>query len=347
MVSFPSSKELLQKFPANERQKKFIESSRSTIKSILDSKDDRFLLIVGPCSIHDIKGALEFARLLKNSMKLYGDSIFLVMRTYLEKARTVLGWKGLIHDPNLDGSNQIIEGIAAARKLLLELAELEIPTACEFLDPLLCGYFEDLISWGCIGARTVSSQIHRQLASHLTMPIGFKNSTEGSVEVAVNSILSSTHSHSFIGINAEGKLTIQNSKGNPYAHLVLRGGEFNPNYDPESIAKSLSLLKASSLAERVIVDCSHDNSKKMHEKQQLVLKSVVHQYLEGNLNIKGAMLESYLYSGNQTLSLNELKYGVSITDSCLGWEMTDSLLDWTYQKISQISIPLKCAAARN
>lgn len=343
MTPFPSPKELLEWYPSSKKQKNFIEQSRITIQNILDSKDHRFLLIVGPCSIHDVKGALEFAKFLKNCQKNYGENLFIVMRAYLEKARTLLGWKGLIHDPYLDGSNQIIDGLTLARKFLLELAELEMPAACEFLDPFLSIYIEDLISWGCIGARTTSSQIHRQIASAFSMPIGFKNTTEGNVEIAINSILSASQPHTFAGLNEAGRLTVKQTEGNPYSHLILRGGESETNFDPQSVRKSLKLLRLAELPERLLVDCSHDNSEKKQELQPKAFHSVVQQHIEGNQNILGAMLESYLFSGNQHLNHKDLKYGISVTDSCLSAEDTESLMISASQKINECSLTLKCA----
>jgi len=347
MSALPTPKELIQRYTPTAKQKKFIDDSRQAIQEILDYKNPRFLLIVGPCSIHDINGALEFAHKLRKVNKETSSTLFLVMRTYFEKSRTSLGWKGIFHDPLLDGSNQIAQGLSLARQFLLHMADLEIPAACEFLDPALSCYIGDLISWGCIGARTATSQVHRQIASGLPMPVGFKNTTDGNMESGVNGVFSASRPHTYVGMNQDARLTVQHTQGNPYAHLMLRGGESGPNYDPESIAKALNLLKRLELPERLLVDCSHDNSEKRHEMQPIAFNSVIHQFLEGNQNIRGAMLESYLFPGNQTLT-NNLKYGVSVTDPCLGWEMTESLLHWAHRKFTkeatQLSQTLKCAS---
>lgn len=339
--------EVLKKHPATPKIYSFVESSRQTIRDILDFKDPRFLLIVGPCSIHSFREAKEFGLRLKDLIEETKQTFFIVMRTYFEKARTSLGWKGFYYDPYLDGSNQVTQGLTLARQLLLFLAEQSIPTACEFLDPSLSLYTGDLISWGCVGARTAASQIHRQMASGLPMPIAFKNTTEGTIETAVNGILSAMQPHTYVGINYEGLMAIQHTKGNPYAHLALRGGETGPNYDPESIGKGLELLKKARVNEAVLVDCSHDNSDKRQSLQPNVFHSLIGQYLEGNQNIRGAMLESYLLEGNQTLS-KTLKPGISITDECLSWEKTENLIRWADLKLknessSLLQQTLKCA----
>lgn len=345
MGPLPTPKELIKRFASSYKQNDFIENSRKTIQGILDGTDSRFLLIVGPCSIHDLKGAHEYATNLKKIKEICSDTLYIVMRTYFEKARTSFGWKGLIHDPLLDGSCQIAQGLSMARQLLLHLADLEIPAACEFLDPVLSPYFSDLISWGCVGARTASSQIHRQMASGSPMPIGFKNTTEGNVTHAINGILLAARPHTYVGVNLEGSLSIHQTQGNPTAHLVLRGGESGPNYEADAIGECLSLLKQAKLPKRLIVDCAHDNSQKKFELQPNVFHSIFRQYLEGNKTIRGAMLESYLLDGHQEINSN-LKYGLSLTDSCLGFEKTETLIHWAHQKLKEDSPTpaLKCAS---
>lgn len=326
-IPFLTPKELRKQFPASRENLRFIDNSRLAIHNILSMKDSRHLLIVGPCSIHDIEGAKEYANRLKELSQQVRDIFYIVMRTYIEKPRSALGWRGFIHDPYLDGSHQIDQGYILSREFLLYLAELKLPSACEFLDATTSTFNGDLISWGCIGARTSNSQVHRQLASDLPMPVGFKNSIEGNIESAVNGCLTASYPHTFLGLNMEGILSIQRSKGNPDVHLILRGGETGPNYDKESIQLALQMLRRSSLPERVLIDCSHGNCQKKHELQKEVFRNVMIQSIESTA-IRGIMLESYLYAGNQPLNgpLNDLRYGVSITDPCLSWEETEQLV---------------------
>lgn len=344
MMTIDSPLEVLRKFSLSTPAVQFLKNSRSAIQDILDGKDDRFLIILGPCSIHDVNGALEFADRLKRLQEAC-PSFFFVMRTYFEKARTSYGWKGFLYDPYLNGTHQISHGVAIVREFLLALAEKKIPAGCEFLDPSLQIYFKDLISWGCIGARTAASQIHRQLASGFDMPIGFKNTPEGSLDPAVHGILSASKPHTFLATNLEGKLGVQRTSGNSCTHLVLRGGERGPNFSPEDLAIAQDLLKKWQLPERIIVDCSHDNSKKQHELQLPAFSSVLHQMIEGNHAIRGAMLESYLLPGAQPLN-HPLQYGVSITDSCLSWEMTETLLLKAHRLLQETpqEVPLKCVS---
>lgn len=324
---FITPRELHQKYPASIEQQAFIANMRGEIRSVLNGKDSRLLLIVGPCSIHDLEGAEVYAKRLKTLQDQVSDSFLIVMRTYFEKPRSALGWKGLIHDPLLDGSHQMELGLMLSRKFLLILADLKIGAACEFLDPTAALYNGDLISWGCIGARTSSSQIHRQIASDLAMPIAFKNSTDGGFENAVNGCLAATYPHAYLGLSESGALRIHHSKGNPDAHLVLRGGEFKPNYDPHSVRQALQTLHRAGLPQRLIVDCSHDNCSKKHELQPKVFEAALEQALR-ETPIAGIMLESYLQSGNQPLrgGLEQLKFGISVTDPCLSWEETESLI---------------------
>lgn len=305
------------------------------------------MLLVGPCSIHDIDSALEYAEKLKHLSKSISNAFFVVMRAYIEKPRTATGWKGLAFDPHLDGSNDISTGLHLSRQLLLSLAEMEMPAATEFLEPTSGLYFGDLISWGCVGARTAESQLHRQMASGLPMPIAFKNNTSGNVEAAVNGIIAASHPHKFMAINKEGILGVVNTEGNPWGHLVLRGGIDRPNYDAESIAQAIASLRQSELSPTLFVDCAHDNSCKMHEKQPLVFQSVIRQISDGNRRIRGLYLESHLNAGNQPFSSGcaDLKYGTSITDPCLDWETTQTLLKWGHGMVMRMGIMLFLFAA--
>lgn len=325
--------------PISTGQQKFVEESRHTIQQILEGKDSRLLLIVGPCSIHDITAAKEFATKLRTLAYSLSDRFFIAMRVYFEKPRTSQGWKGILYDPRLDGSHDIATGIQWTRQLLLDLAEMGIATGAELLDPFSAHYFGDLLAWGCIGARTAASPTHRQMASGLPMPIAFKNSTDGNIETAVNGILCAVEPHSYIGMNMKGQLSAVETTGNSHGHIVLRGGRKQPNYDPESIAHALDLLKKVNLAQRLLVDCSHDNSVRNHENQIPVFKSVVHQVIEGNRSIRGMLIESNIHAGNQPFSTkpSERKYAVSLTDPCLSWASTEQLLQWGYATLKHHS----------
>ena len=326
--SLASPRTLKQEMPALPHHYEFVKESRRQIANILEGSDNRLLLIVGPCSIHDVNSAKEYAEKLKKLSDDVSESFYIIMRTYFEKPRTALGWKGLLYDPHLDGSHDISTGIRYSRQLLLDLAELNIPTATEFLDPLAARYISDLLSWACIGARTTESQIHRQFASGLAMPIAFKNSTSGNINVAVQGVLTASCPHVFFGVNDNGQTSIIKTKGNPLTHIVLRGGEANPNYDCNSINKALQLLRKNQQQERLIVDCSHDNSNRCHYKQKDVFESVMQQSIDGNTAIRGLSLESNLFSGSQQVPMDRsrLRYAVSITDPCLDWEETEALI---------------------
>jgi 3-deoxy-7-phosphoheptulonate synthase len=327
MALLPSYKELKERFSLTSHQHAFIEASRKTICDILNGTDHRLLLIVGPCSIHDRRSAKDFANRLKELNEEVNSHFFLVMRTYFEKPRTSTGWKGFLYDPLLNGSSDIKKGIEWTREFLLELTDMKVPTATEFLDPLTAFYYDDLITWGSIGARTSSSQTHRQFASHLDMPIGFKNGIAGNLSPAINGIHVSSHSHIYLGVTPEGQLASIQSLGNPNGHLVLRGGDHGPNYDPISIAEALKQLTKNRLPAQLLIDCSHQNSEKKWDKQPLVFQSVLKQFVEGCLAIRGLLLESHLYQGSQPIGeLNTLKYGVSITDDCLDWDSTQQLI---------------------
>lgn len=327
--------ELYNQFPLSHEGSHFVKSARQQTFDILNKKSKKLALLVGPCSIHDPKVALDYAlRLKKLSEKT--PHFFLIMRIFLEKPRSRNGWKGLIYDPRLNGTNDICYGLETSRKLLLDLAELEVPCSTELLDPLAIAYFEDLITWGMIGARTSASQPHRQLASGLPFPVGFKNGVHGELDVALHGILAAHESHTHLSIDQEGHICSKTTKGNPFTHLVLRGSVTQTNYDPDSIADAAKSLKELNLTPRILIDCSHGNSKKDHKMQAQAFSSVINQACNRNENIAGLMLESHLYEGNQPLgnTPTSLRYGVSITDSCIGWEETESLILWAERALS-------------
>lgn len=320
-------KQLKEKYPLPLASSNFIIKSRQTIEQIIDGKDHRKLAIVGPCSIHDIDSAKEYALKLKKLADKIGDEIYLVMRVYFEKPRTTVGWKGLINDPHLNGSFDVEYGLSQARKLLLWLAEQQIPVATEMLDPISPQYLAELISWTAIGARTSESQTHREMASGLSMPIGFKNGTGGSAGAAINAMKSAASKHSFMGINQQGQVTLLNTKGNQYGHVILRGGTV-PNYEAKDIVIYKERLAHAQLSQRIMVDCSHGNSEKNPKRQSLVLADLMSQIAQGNTSIFGFMLESHLKGGNQKLLRDgdNLEYGISITDACIDWQSTVKIL---------------------
>ncbi len=328
-MELPYPTQLKSEFPLSPTGRAFIAKAREASHQILKRSDERLAAIIGPCSIHDSESALEYAHRVKKLISEIDSSMFLIMRLFVEKARTRLGWKGMLYDPHLDGSNDIATGLRKSRKLFVELAELGIPCATELLEPLIAPYFDDLIVWGMIGARTSASQPHRQMASGLSFPIGFKNDIHGELDVAISGILTSRIAHSHIGIDSRGKIAALETRGNSLSHLVLRGSEHFSNYDPASVAKALRVLHSQHLEPRIIIDCSHGNSSKDHRKQKIAFESVIEQSLE-NKAIAGFMLESHLFAGKQPLGDDRslLSYGVSITDPCLGWEETESLLKW-------------------
>jgi 3-deoxy-7-phosphoheptulonate synthase len=294
----------------------------------LTGKDQRLLVIVGPCSIHEISSAREYATRLASLRKELSEQFCIIMRVYFEKPRTTIGWKGFINDPHLNDTYDIEHGLYHARKLLLELNAMGLPAATEFLDPISPQYVADLISWAAIGARTIESQTHRQMASGLSMPVGFKNSTDGRLQVAIDAIRSAMHPHSFLGIDQEGHSSVITTKGNPFGHLVLRGGSHRPNYDSESIALAEKKLEKGGLHQSLLVDCSHANSGKKHEQQLTVWEDILRQKAEGNRSIAGVMIESNLFEGNQPFPEDpgKLRYGVSITDECISWSQTEQIL---------------------
>jgi 3-deoxy-7-phosphoheptulonate synthase len=321
-------RELLAELPASETSNKTVVEGRRTIEAILRGEDSRLLAIVGPCSIHDPKIGLEYAEKLVALAEEVKDSIYIVMRVYFEKPRTKLGWRGLILDPQLNGSNDIQGGLRTARKLLLDITAMGMPAGSEMLDPIVPQYIDDLLSWGAIGARTTESQTHREMSSGLSMPIGFKNGTDGSVDTAVNAMTSSKHSHSFIGIDLDGKTCVLRTSGNDMGHLILRGGKDGPNYYRDHIEKAGQALRNAGLIDKVMVDCSHANSGKNHQRQHIVLEDIIRQRLSGVDEVMGFMLESNHFPGNQAIpeDISQLKYGVSVTDACIGWEETVELI---------------------
>ena len=302
-------------------------SGRDAVEKILLKEDKRLLVIVGPCSIHDEKGACEYAEKLKKLREGVNEALFVVMRVYFEKPRTSVGWKGLINDPHLDGTCDIPDGLRKAREILLQINEIGVPAATEFLETITPQYVADLVSWACIGARTAESQTHREMASGLSMPVGFKNGTDGKLSAAINAIVAAKTSQSFLGIDQNGHTCVVKTGGNPWAHIVLRGGQ-QPNYDPISIEQARLKLIEKNLLENIMVDCSHGNSMKKFQGQAIVWRNVIDQYIAGNDSLIGLMLESNLFEGNQKYSgdLSALKYGVSITDECISWETTEHLL---------------------
>jgi 3-deoxy-7-phosphoheptulonate synthase len=329
---------LKEEFKLTPSAEQTVLKGRNTVNNILDRKDPRLILVVGPCSIHDIDAAKEYAHKLKLLAEEVSDTLVLVMRVYFEKPRTTVGWKGLINDPHLDGSFQIEEGLKIGRKLLLDIAELGLPTATEALDPISPQYLQDTISWSAIGARTTESQTHREMSSGLSVAIGFKNGTDGSLDVATNALKSVSHPHSFLGINYAGQVSVIRTKGNAHAHIVLRGGGGKPNYDSVNVQICENALDKAGLAPNIMIDCSHENSNKDHTLQALVMQNVTNQIVEGNRSIIGLMIESNLHEGNQKISENpeEMKYGVSVTDACINWETTAKAIREMREKLKDI-----------
>ena len=320
--------DLKKELPLPESVRDLVAQSRQTVKDILDGKDDRLFAVVGPCSIHDTDLALEYGKRLKALADQVSDQIVIIMRVYFEKPRTTVGWKGLINDPHLNGSFDIEVGLRKARNLLIQLSEIGLPLATEALDPISPQYLQDTITWTAIGARTTESQTHREMSSGLSSPVGFKNGTDGSLDVAVNAMKSVVSGHAFLGINPQGQVAITKTMGNQYGHVVLRGGGGKPNYDSVSIALCEQALEKAKLPTNIVVDCSHANSNKDHNVQPLVLDDIAHQIKDGNRSICGVMIESNINEGNQSIpdDLSQLKYGVSVTDACISWESTEKSL---------------------
>ena len=322
-----SPQEIIDTISPSEKGFATIIKARNQIKSILNKSDNKFMIVVGPCSIHDIEAAKEYATRLKNLSSSLSGNCLIVMRVYFEKPRTVIGWKGLINDPDLDGSFKINKGIRIARKLLIDLAEMEIPCGHEFLDLVSPQYVSDLISWGAIGARTTESQSHRELASGLSCPVGFKNGTDGSLQIAIDAMNAARHSHSFLSVTKEGKSAIFNTAGNDDCHIIHRGGNNKSNYGSDDVKNSIRILEQNGMKPNIMIDASHANSNKDFKMQSKVVDDVKNQLLSGEKNIIGIMLESNLVEGNQKInSRDKLRYGQSITDSCIGWEETENII---------------------
>ena len=316
--------QLKAQIPLSEAEQATVVQSRQVIRDILDGKDHRLFIVIGPCSIHDVNAAKDYAARLKELAAEVGDTLYLVMRVYFEKPRTTVGWKGLINDPYLDDSFKIQDGLKIGRQLLRDLTEMGLPTATEALDPISPQYLQDLISWSAIGARTTESQTHREMSSGLSSAVGFKNGTDGGLAVAINALQSVSSPHRFLGINQQGQVSIVTTKGNPYGHVVLRGGNGKPNYDSVSVALCEKDLEKAGISKNIMVDCSHANSNKDPGLQPLVMDNVANQILEGNDSIIGLMVESNIGWGNQSIpkDLSQLQYGVSVTDACIDWATT-------------------------
>ena len=331
-LRLPSSLQLKQQLPLSNALSQQVAAHREAVRAILNGDDQRLLIIVGPCSIHDPQSALEYAGKLSRLAEQVSDRMLLVMRAYVEKPRTTVGWKGLAYDPHLDGSDDMAAGLALSRELMLEMIRLGLPVATELLQPLAAGYLDDLLSWVAIGARTTESQTHREMASGLSMPVGFKNGTDGGAAVAVDAMRSAAHPHRHFGVDSQGHPAIIQTPGNPDTHLVLRGGHHGPNHDRESIARIHADLNRLKVPNRIMVDCSHANSGKDPLRQPGIFNEVLEQRLQGDSSLIGMMLESHLFEGCQPLSAS-LRYGVSITDGCLGFDATQQLLLDAAQRI--------------
>ena len=329
---------LKQRLPITAKVVDSVVRNRAIVHDILDRKDKRLLMIVGPCSIHDPAAAIEYGKRLKALAEQVGNTLFLVMRVYFEKPRSTIGWKGLINDPHMNGSFEIEEGLQIARQLLLELAELDLPLATEALDPISPQYIQDLISWSAIGARTTESQTHRVMSSGLSCSVGFKNGTDGGFSIAINALKSVSHPHIFLGIDEGGHVSTVETTGNRYGHIVLRGGNGQPNYDADNVARCEQALKDAGVCPYIMVDCSHDNSCKNPDLQPGIAEDVTRQILAGNQSIVGLMIESNLHAGNQPIpkDIKDLKYGVSVTDGCIDWETTEKCILDMHRELSAV-----------
>ncbi|MEI7239647.1 3-deoxy-7-phosphoheptulonate synthase [Pectobacterium brasiliense] len=327
--------ELKAKFPLNDAEQRDIAQARATIADIIHGRDDRLLIVCGPCSIHDTDAALEYARRLKSLAAELSDSLYIVMRVYFEKPRTTVGWKGLINDPFMDGSFDVESGLHIARELLLELVNMGLPLATEALDPNSPQYLGDLFSWSAIGARTTESQTHREMASGLSMPVGFKNGTDGSLGTAINAMRAAAMPHRFVGINQTGQVCLLQTQGNIDGHVILRGGK-KPNYSAQDVAECEKQMQDAGLRPALMIDCSHGNSNKDYRRQPLVVESAIEQIKAGNRSIIGLMLESHLNEGSQSSEQprSDMRYGVSVTDACISWESTETLLRSVHQELS-------------
>ena len=336
LLPLVSPKEIKRSLPMSERVQETVMTGRGDVVRILAGEDESMLVVVGPCSIHDTGTALDYAGRLYQAHEQYKERLLIVMRTYFEKPRTTTGWKGLINDPDLDGSYNLEKGLLIARRLLLDIAGMGLPTATEVLDPIVPQYIADLITWASIGARTTESQTHREMASGLSMPIGFKNSTDGNLQVAINGLLSARQAHHFLGIDQDGQTCVVRTLGNPWGHIILRGGGGRPNCDRVSVALAEEQMRAAGLEPRIMIDCSHDNSTRRYELQEKVLRDLTLQRAEGTRSLMGMMLESNLNPGNQPIPADksQLQYGISITDPCMGWSMTEACLQYAYDQLA-------------
>jgi 3-deoxy-7-phosphoheptulonate synthase len=320
-------RQLLDEMPLGERRASLVDRSRNAVRDVLAGLDDRLLVVVGPCSVHDPAAALEYATRLAAWAERHVGELAVVMRVYFEKPRTTIGWKGLINDPGLDGSHDVRRGLRTARQLLLDILDLGVPVGCEFLEPTSPQYIADAVTWGAIGARTTESQVHRQLASGLSMPVGFKNTTDGSVKDAIDACRVGQNSHTFFGVDPYGRAAVVTTTGNDDCHIILRGGKNGPNYGPDAVAASLSMLDGAGLKHRLVVDASHGNSGKDHIRQAVVAAEIGAQIADGEQGIAGVMLESFLVEGRQELTADSpLVYGQSVTDSCMSWSTTEIVL---------------------
>jgi len=331
-------KEVKSKLPLTESAEQTVVKYRQEVEHILDFQDSRKFIVVGPCSIHDPKAAIEYSHRLKALAEQVKDNLLLIMRVYFEKPRTTVGWKGLINDPDMDDSFHVENGLLIARDLLLKITELGLPTGTEALDPIIPQYISELITWSAIGARTTESQTHREMASGLSMPVGFKNGTDGNIQVALNALQSARNPHNFLGINQNGQVSVFETKGNAYGHVILRGGT-QPNFDAANVQLAEDKLKESNLPPRIVIDCSHGNTNKDYRLQPVVLENIIQQILNGNTSIVGMMLESNLHEGSQPITgkQEELKYGVSVTDKCISWEETEKIILAAHEKLKQKS----------
>lgn len=334
-VTLTSPTDIKNALPMSAKANDVVVDGRETIKKILAGQDDRMLVVIGPCSIHDEKACLDYAQRLAKLSSEVADKLYIVMRVYFEKPRTTVGWKGLINDPHLDGSFDMEAGIRLARKILLEVNQLGLPAGTEVLDPITPQYIADLVTWAAIGARTIESQTHRQMASGLSMPIGYKNATGGELQIAVDAMKASGSSHSFLGIDDDGKTAIIQTRGNQAGHLILRGGRSGPNYSSANVQEAIAMLAQNKLPTGIMVDCSHANSNKKYQNQENVWHEVIQQRVDGNKDLMGLLVESNLGEGNQKMpaDLSQLQYGVSITDECLGWEKTEEMIRWAHKTL--------------
>ncbi|MCF2149092.1 3-deoxy-7-phosphoheptulonate synthase [Desmonostoc muscorum LEGE 12446] len=326
--------EIKSRLPLTQLAEQTVLKYREEIEDILDFRDRRKFIVVGPCSIHDPKAAIEYSQRLKVLAEKVQDKLLLIMRVYFEKPRTTVGWKGLINDPDMDDSFHVENGLLIARQLLLQITELGLPAGTEALDPIIPQYISELITWSAIGARTTESQTHREMASGLSMPVGFKNGTDGNIQVALNALQSARNPHNFLGINQNGQVSVFQTKGNAYGHVILRGGN-QPNFDVASVSVVENKLKEANLPPRIVIDCSHGNTNKDYKLQAAVLENIIEQILDGNTSIVGMMLESNIYEGNQPMTgkKEELKYGVSVTDKCINWEETEKIILAAHEKL--------------